>query len=108
VGVLGGLILEEVGNSCYGCCEVSKKGLLSSSEGLFTTGSMTFSWIKSAVMFHCWEAVVVTEIAGAGDNLGLTSVGEVRAGVCGIIEMTGGPGCIGRQVKPEGESGGRR
>lgn len=107
MGALGDLILEEVGNSCYGCCEVSKKGLLSSSAGHLATGSMTFPWIKSAVMFHCSEAVV-TEIAGAGDHLGLTSGGEVRAGVWGIIEMTGGPGCIGKEVKPEGELGGRR
>lgn len=59
-------------------------------------------------MFHCQEAVVVTEIAGAGDHLGLTSVEEIGAGVWGIIEMMGDPDCIGKQVKPEGELGDRR
>lgn len=28
--------------------------------------------LGSAVMLHCWEAVVGTETAGAGDHLGLT------------------------------------
>lgn len=49
---------------------------------------MRVSWIKSAVLLHCWEAVVIAEVAGACDHLGLTSAGEVWAGVWGIIEIT--------------------
>lgn len=50
-------------------------------EAHLTTGSMNFSWIRSAVIFHCWEAAVETEIAGTGDHVSLTSAGEAWAGV---------------------------
>lgn len=72
-----------------------------------TTGSMSFSWIKSAVMFHCWEAIVVTD-CWCRQPPHLISAGEAWAGVWGIIEMTRGPVCTGKQVKPEGELGGRK
>lgn len=36
---------------------------------------------------YCWEEAI-TEIAGRGDRLDLTSAGEAWSGDLGIIEMT--------------------
>lgn len=80
MGAFGDLILE-IWNSCYGCCYMSMKGLLSKNGGPLNNRQYEFflDWISSNI--HCWEVAVVTEIAGTGDHIDLTSPGEAWAGV---------------------------
>lgn len=80
MGAFGDLILE-VWNSCYGCCYMSVKGLLSRNGGPLHNRQYEFFLDQNSSNLSLLEAVVVTEIADTGDHVGLTSAGEAWAGV---------------------------